>query len=157
MDLYYRKILRNQDEALQFLLWQISNFVTAEAGNGRLKAERAALGRAAEDVQAMVDAMHGFVGQSAQQPAELYKVGLNTTRLLLALGDLVIGWLLARQAEVALARLDEVGPVADKAFYQGKIAAARFFAATVLPRLTAEREITEATGLDLMELPEDAF
>jgi hypothetical protein len=105
----------------------------------------------------MVDAMHGFVGQSAQQPAELYKVGLNTTRLLLALGDLVIGWLLARQAEVALARLDEVGPVADKAFYQGKIAAARFFAATVLPRLTAEREITEATGLDLMELPEDAF
>jgi len=157
MDLYYRKILRNQDEALQFLLWQISNFVTAEAGNGRLKAERAALGRAAEDVQAMVDAMHGFVGQSAQQPAELYKVGLNTTRLLLALGDLVIGWLLARQAKVALARLDEVGPVADKAFYQGKIAAARFFAATVLPRLTAEREITEATGLDLMELPEDAF
>ena len=120
MDLYYRKILRNQDEALQFLLWQISNFVTAEAGNGRLKAERAALGRAAEDVQAMVDAMHGFVGQSAQQPAELYKVGLNTTRLLLALGDLVIGWLLARQAEVALARLDELGPVADKRVLPGE-------------------------------------
>ncbi len=157
MDLYFRKILRNQDQALQFLLWQINNFVAAEAGNGRLKAERTALGRAAEDVQAMVTAMHGFVGQSAQQPAELYKVGLNTTRLLLALGDLVIGWLLGRQAEVALARLDEPGPVADSAFYQGKIAAARFFAATVLPRLAAEREITEATGLDLMELPEDAF
>ena len=157
MDLYFRKILRNQDQALQFLLWQITNFVAAEAGNGRLKSERAALGRAVQDVSAMVTAMHGFVGQSAQQPAELYKVGLNTTRLLLALGDLVIGWLLARQAEVALARLDEPGPVADSAFYQGKIAAARFFAATVLPRLAAEREITEATGLDLMELREDAF
>jgi hypothetical protein len=157
MDLYFRKILRNQDQALQFLMWQISNFVTADAGNGRLKAERTAIGRAAEDVQAMVTAMHGYFGQSTQQPAELYKVGLNTTRLLLALGDLVIGWLLARQAEVALAKLDEDGSPADRAFYQGKIAAARFFAATVLPRLAAEREIAEATSLDLMELPEDAF
>src|SRR5450755_2423445 len=157
MDLYFRKILRDQDQALQFLMWQIDNFVTADAGNGRLKAERTAIGRAAEDVQAMVTAMHGYFGQSAQQPAELYKVGLNTTRLLLALGDLVIGWLLGRQAEVALARLDEDGSPADRAFYQGKIAAARFFAATVLPRIAAEREIAEATSLDLMELPEDAF
>ena len=43
------------------------------------------------------------------------------------------------------------------AFYEGKIAAARFFAATVLPRLATEREIAEATTLDLMELPEEAF
>ena len=105
----------------------------------------------------MVTAMHGYFGQSAQQPAELYKVGLNTTRLLLALGDLIIGWLLARQAEVALAKLDEDDSPADRAFYQGKVAAARFFAATVLPRIAAEREIAEATSLDLMELPEDAF
>jgi hypothetical protein len=75
----------------------------------------------------------------------------------MALGDLVIGWLLARQAEVALARLDDGVPAGDRGFYQGKIAAARFFAATVLPRLAAEREITERTTLDLMELPAEAF
>jgi len=74
----------------------------------------------------------------------------------MALGDLVIGWLLARQAEVALARLDDA-PGADRAFYEGKIAAARFFAATVLPRLAAEREIAEGTTLDLMDLPAEAF
>jgi hypothetical protein len=95
---------------------------------------------------------------AAEQPSEIYRVGLNTTRLLLALGDLAIGWLLARQAEVALLRLDEAGlSPADQAFYEGKIAAARFFAATVLPRLAADREIAEATSLDLMELPEAAF
>jgi hypothetical protein len=88
----------------------------------------------------------------------VYKVGLNTTRLLLALGDLIIGWLLGRQAEVALARLDEEGlSAADRAFYQGKLAAAGFFAATVLPRLAAEREIAESVSLDVMDLPEDAF
>ena len=106
-------------------------------------------------------ALHAFLGASAQQPAEIYRVGLNTTRLLLALGDLLIGWLLARQAEIAQARLDEAagpaGSAGDRAFYEGKIAAARFFAATVLPRLATERAITEATTLDLMDLPEEAF
>jgi hypothetical protein len=102
--------------------------------------------------------MNGFLVGSLEQTPEIYRVGLNTTRLLLALGDLVIGWLLARQAEVALSRLDQGGlGAADEAFYQGKLAAAGFFAATVLPRLAVEREIAEATSLDPMELPEEAF
>jgi len=161
MDLYFRKIVRDGGQALGFLLGQVREFAAAEAGNGRLKVERAALARAADDLEAMVTALHAFLGASAQQPAEIYRVGLNTTRLLLALGDLLIGWLLARQAEIAQARLDEAagpaGSAGDRAFYEGKIAAARFFAATVLPRLATERAIAEATTLDLMDLPEAAF
>src|SRR5713101_3213894 len=156
LDLYFRKIVRNEGRALRYLIGQITEFAASESGNGRLKAERAALDRAAADVEGMVAAMHGFLAGSAGQPAEIYRAGLNTTRLLLALGDLVIGWLLARQAEVALARLDEAAG-GDRAFYEGKLAAARFFAATVLPRLAADREIAEATTLDLMDLPADAF
>jgi hypothetical protein len=44
---------------------------------------------------------------SQQDIQEIYKVGLNTTRLLMAVGDLIIGWLLLRQAEVALGRAGE--------------------------------------------------
>jgi hypothetical protein len=157
MDLYFRKILRNGGRALDGLLGQISAFAAAEGGNGRLKAERAALDRAVADVRAIVTAMHGYSTASVEQPAEIYRTGLNTTRLLLALGDLVIGWLLARQAEVALARLDAGAGGQEKDFYTGKVAAARFFAATILPRLAAEREIAETTTLDLMELPAGAF
>jgi alkylation response protein AidB-like acyl-CoA dehydrogenase len=158
MDLYFRKIVRNQGAALTYLLEQVREFAAADNGNGRLKKERTALARAAGNVEAMVNAMNGFLGASLEQSAEIYRVGLNTTRLLLALGDLIVGWLLARQAEVALARLDQGGLAAgDEAFYQGKVAAAGFFTATVLPRLAAEREIAEATSLDAMELPEAAF
>ena len=79
-------------------------------------------------------AMNGYLGGSLEQATEIYRVGLNTTRLLLALGDLMIGWLLGRQAEVALDRLDQGGLApADEAFYRGKLAVAGFFAATVLP------------------------
>ena len=129
-------------------------------GNGRLKPERTALAQAAGEVEAMVSAMAGWAVASLERPAEIYRAGLNTTRLLMALGDLVIGWLLARQAEVALAALD--GQDArlsdrDRAFYQGKLATSRFFAQTVLPRLTVDRRAVEETTLELMELPEEAF
>jgi alkylation response protein AidB-like acyl-CoA dehydrogenase len=161
IDLYFRKIVRNKGEALGHLLAEIRKTAAAEHGNGRLKKERAALTRATDNVEAMANAMHGYLAASVDQPAEMNRIGLNTTRLLLALGDLIVGWLLVRQAEVATRALDELhsagGRQGDDAFYQGKIAAARFFTEVVLPRLAAEREIAEATSLDLMDLPEAAF
>jgi len=156
MDLFFRKTLRDQGVALGSVLSEIKEFAGGEAGNGRLKTERAALSAAIADVEAIVATMSGYALASLEQPAEVYKAGLNSTRLLMALGDLLIGWLLARQAEVALRALDG-GPGRDEAFYQGKVATARFFAETVLPRLAVERQIAEATTLDLMELPEEAF
>ncbi|MER6575449.1 acyl-CoA dehydrogenase [Nonomuraea sp. NPDC001023] len=153
LDLFFRKILRNQGAAVGALLAEINEFAASEAGNGRLKEERKLLAEAAADVKVMGDTMAGWALGSLEKPEEVYKVGLNSTRFLLALGDLVIGWLLLRQAEVALARLAE----SEDPFYQGKVAAASFFATTVLPRLAAERRVLAATGQDLMELPEEAF
>ncbi len=155
MDLFFRKIIRDNGTAVRYLLDEITEFADGDAGNGRLKAERAALARAADDVRGLLTTMTGFLTDALERPEEIYRAGLNTNRLLLALGDLLIGWLLARQAEVALGALDS--GAGDRDFYLGKIAAARFFAATVLPRLTAERQIAEETALDLMELPEAAF
>jgi alkylation response protein AidB-like acyl-CoA dehydrogenase len=158
LDLFFRKIVRDNGQAFGALLAKIKDFAAADGGNGRLKAERAALADGAGHVEAMVGAMAGFLMASAEQPAEIYKVGLNTTRLLMALGDLVIGWLLVTHAEIAQRKLDEIpADAADRDFYTGKLAAARFFAATVLPRLAAERKSAEETTLDLMDLPEGAF
>ena len=40
---------------------------------------------------------------SAQEdPKNIYKVGLGSVRFLMSVGDLVIGWLLRRQAVVAM-------------------------------------------------------
>jgi hypothetical protein len=136
---------------------QIQDFAKGDAGNGQLARERELLGTALEDVQATLGVMVGFLTSSVEEKHNVYKVGLNTTRLLLALGDLIVGWLLLRQAEVALKALDAGASGRDVPFYQGKVAAARFFARTVLPRLAAERAIAEATDLDLMALDEAAF
>jgi len=93
---------------------------------------------------------------AVENPANVYKVGLNTTRALMALGDLVVGWLLLRQAAVAVDALPAEGGK-DIAFYEGKVAAAKWFAASVLPALSSARSIAEAVDGSLMELDEAAF
>jgi alkylation response protein AidB-like acyl-CoA dehydrogenase len=157
MDFFFRKILRDNGEALKHVAAQIKEFADSEAGNGRLKQERALLGKALDDAQGILNPMVGWALGSMEKSEEIYKVGLNTTRLLMALGDVVIAWMLCRQAEVALHKLGGDVSEADKAFYSGKVAAAQFFCATQLPKLAAERAIAEATTTDLMEIPEEAF
>ena len=87
----------------------------------------------------------------------IYKVGLNTSRLLMALGDVVCSWLLLRQAEVALEKLAGDVSASDKSFYEGKVAAAQFFAHNNLPKISGERLIAESIDLSLMDLDESAF
>ena len=101
--------------------------------------------------------MVGSLTASAEDVTNIYKVGQNTSRLLLACGDLVVAWLLLRQAAVALAALDAGATGRDGAFYAGKVAAAKFFAAQVLPLVTAQRAIAENVDNALMDVPEDAF
>jgi hypothetical protein len=157
MDLFFRKIVRDQGAALTSLVTQIRDFADSEAGNGQLKNERELLGNALADVQVMVETMVGYLTAATEDVQSLYKVGLNTTRLLLSLGDVVIGWLLLRQAEVALNALTAGPSEHDKSFYEGKVAAAKFFAQTRLPLLHAERVVVEGTNLEIMQLPESAF
>jgi hypothetical protein len=58
---------------------------------------------------------------------------------------------------VALVALGREQPAGERAFYEGKVAAARFFAREVLPRLSADRKVVESTSLDLMDLSEGSF
>jgi hypothetical protein len=159
LDLIFRKILKDGGKAMLTVAGEIARFIESEAGNGQLKEERLALGAALTDVQKMLATVTTWAtAAQAGEPRELYKVGLSSRRILLAIGDLMVGWLLQRQAEVALAALGRDGlSTADKRFYEGKISSARFFAREVLPRLGSDRRIVERTTLDLMDVPEDAF
>jgi hypothetical protein len=154
MDLFFRKIVRDQGQALGKLAGEISEFAKA-TGNG-LDKERELLAQAVEDVQGIVGHCVNELMASVDDPKNIYKVGLNTTRALMALGDLVVGWLLLRQAEVAQAALPTASE-GDKAFYEGKVAAGAWFAANVFPSLTSSLAIAQAVDSSLMELDEAAF
>jgi hypothetical protein len=157
-DFFFRKIVKNRGAALAAVSEEISEFLDSIAEEGRLKEERAALGKALEDFGAMVAAMFGQLMSAQEDRTNVYKVGQNATRLLLSAGDVMVGYLLLRHAAVALGKLDENGiSDADRAFYAGKPAVARFFATTVLPELAARRAVTEAMDNALMDVPEASF
>ncbi|MFC1415067.1 acyl-CoA dehydrogenase [Streptacidiphilus cavernicola] len=133
-DLFFRKIARDRGAVLDRLLDRIDDPELAEA---------------VAEVRAMTGMMLGWDDDARKDPAEVYRIGAHTTRLLLSLGDLLVGWLLRCQARLCEGRED--------GFARGKVAAAQFFTATVLPELAARRRIMERTGPELMEVPDDAF
>ncbi len=157
LDFFFRKMVRDQFKAIFNLAAQITETVKGDEGSGQLAAERELLGKALEDVQAIVGVLGQWAMAAQEDPREIYKVGLNSTRLLMASGDLIIGWLLLRQAEVATKALAGDPAERDRVFYEGKVETARWFARNRLPLLAAERAVAEATTLDLMDLPEEAF
>jgi len=157
LDFFFRKIIRDKGQALAFINGEIQSFLDNEGGNGRLKEERALLKQGLEDLQGMLGALVGFLTSSQEDVRNLYKVGQNSVRLLMTAGDVLVGWLLLRQAEVALRKLDGTPSAKDKAFYEGKVAVASFFAKSVLPELSARRKITESTDNSLMDIDESAF
>jgi hypothetical protein len=149
LDLLLRKVARDGGATLQRLLAQVRATAESDEGGKELEAERAALGKALSDTETMLGTLMGKLGES------LYHVGLQGNRVLMALADLLIGWLLVRHAAVALERV-KTNP-GDKAFYAGKLASARWFCREVLPGLSHAARMVEASALDLMEVPEDAF
>ncbi|HJR90696.1 MAG TPA: acyl-CoA dehydrogenase [Aeromicrobium sp.] len=162
MDLFFRKIVKDGGKALGHVANEIQQFAENAEGDARLKVDREYLAKGLDDAQAILGAV--FNDLMSANPADengdiknIYKVGLNTTRLVYVLGDVVVAWLLLRGAEVALAALDAGATGSDKDFYEGKVAAASFFARNVLPKLAGERVIAENIDDSIMSLSEAAF
>jgi alkylation response protein AidB-like acyl-CoA dehydrogenase len=156
-DFFFRKIVRDKGKALAYVAGQVEEFVKNGAGNGRLKAERALLATALEDVQGMAATLTGYLMAAQENPAEVYKVGLGSVRFLMSVGDLLIGWFLQQHAAKAIEALDAGASGDDRAFYEGKIAVASFFAKNFLPLLTSTRQVIDNLDNEVMELDEAAF
>ena len=156
-DFFFRKIARDQGVALTHVVGQIQKFLDRETARPELAEGRKKLATALADAQAMTATLTGYLMSAQENARELYRVGLESVAFLLAVGDLLIGWLLLEHAEIALNALDADPSDRDREFYTGKVAAANFFAKNVLPRLAAERKIGEGVDLAIMDLGEEAF
>ncbi|WP_406066649.1 acyl-CoA dehydrogenase [Streptomyces sp. NBC_01077] len=156
-DFFFRKIVRDQGASLNALSEEIKKFLAVGTGGEDLAGARDSLAKAAVDLESIVGTMITDLTATGEDVKNIYKVGLNTTRLLLASGDVVVGYLLLKSAAVAAEKLAAGATGKDVTFYQGKIAAAKFFAANILPGVGAERALAEAVDGSLMDLDEAAF
>jgi alkylation response protein AidB-like acyl-CoA dehydrogenase len=152
LDFFFRKIVKDGGRALTMLAKEIGTFA---ASGGELATEKAALAKALQEVNEMTGVLVGFAMESQENPVEIYKTGLNTSRFLMAVGEIIIAWLLLRQADIAISH--SANPGRDGDFYAGKIESAKFFVRTVLPHIAAEKAILESEDGGLMNISEAAF
>jgi len=152
LDFFFRKIIKDGGRAIGLLGKEIAAF--AQSG-GPHADEKAALLKSLDDLNAIIAVLVGHAMESQEKPEEIYKVGLNTSRCLMAVGEIITAWLLIRQADIAVEKLSTAGKDAD--FYDGKIASAKFFVTNMLPHISSDRAIVEATDNSIMEISESAF
>ena len=152
LDFFFRKIVKDGGRAIGLLGKEIKTF--AETG-GAHAAEKAALLKALDDLNAIIATLVGRAMESQTDAEKIYTVGLNTSRCLMAVGDIITAWLLLRQADIALAKIPNAGK--DLEFYNGKIASAKFFVGNYLPQIAADRKIVEATDNSIMNISDAAF
>jgi alkylation response protein AidB-like acyl-CoA dehydrogenase len=150
LDLIFRKVARDGGATLQGLLGRVRATVESGEGGAALTAEREKLGEALGHLEAAWGALLEKLGES------LYHVGLQGNRLLFSTAEVVIGWLLVRHAAMAAAKRPQAtGP--DAAFYEGKVASARFYCHEVLPQVALTARAVKDSSLFPMELSDDAF
>lgn len=152
LDLFFRKIARDQGETLAALAAEIVEFVKGGIDNDPLADERERLGVLLDDTQAQLGSMvEDLMASLAGDKELLYEVGLHTNALLESLAEVVIAWQLLRQAEIAIGKVDE------DPFYVGKVESARWFIKDVGSKIAARRDAVAAEDGALMDLPVEAF
>ncbi|TVP72927.1 MAG: acyl-CoA dehydrogenase, partial [Nitriliruptor sp.] len=158
LDLLFRKIVRDQGATLTWFADQIRTFLKAGPDGDPFADERERLGGALDATQSHLGVLlqHAMASMDESKRTELYKTGLQSTSFLASLAEVMIGWLLLRQAEVAHDAL-EVSGDKDRDFYTGKIAAARYFAKAVLPKAGLRAQVAAEEDGALMDVPAGAF
>jgi alkylation response protein AidB-like acyl-CoA dehydrogenase len=152
LDFFFRKIAKDQGETLATLCSEIAEFVKGGPAADPLAEERERLGSMLDDIQGHIGSMvENLMASFADDPGEIYKVGLHTNALLFSVAELVISWQLLRHAEIAFPKQDQAP------FYRGKVESARWFLRMAAPEIASRRAAAETEDGSLMSLPVEAF
>ena len=152
LDFFFRKVARDQGETVASLSSEIAEFVKGGPDADPLSEERERLGSMLDDIQGHIGSMvENLLASLADEPSEIYKVGLHTNALLFSMAELIIAWQLLRHAEIAIAKADQ------DSFYRGKVESARWFVKIAAPEIAVRRAHAEAEDGRLMDLPLEAF
>jgi alkylation response protein AidB-like acyl-CoA dehydrogenase len=139
-DFIGRKIVRDRGAALTQLIADARGELNAiDSSDAAVETScKAAL----EALDTLEQASRHVLGAFAQAPERALAVAVPLLRLA---GYAIGGWMLAKSAAIAARKL--AGGAADTDFLRGKLAAARFYAAHVLPQVGAlARIVTDGDG-----------
>jgi len=149
MDLCGRKLAQKGGAAIQAFFKTMGEDIAAAKSDETLAPLAEQLEKALGQQQA---ATMWFMQNAMQNPNHL---GAGAHHYMHIMGIVSIGWMWLRMAKVAAQKLKDGGD--DKAFYEAKLATARYYMDRYLPDAGALRRKLEAGSDSLMALGEEAF
>ena len=149
MDLCGRKLAQKGGAAIQAYFKAVGDDIAAAKDDDDLGAMAEALEKALGQQQA---ATMWFMQNAMQNPNHL---GAGAHHYMHIMGIVPLGWMWLRLAKVAQSAL--ANATDDKAFYEAKLATARYYMDRFLPDVGALRRKLEAGADSLMALDEAAF
>ena len=149
MDLCGRKLAQKGGAAIQAYFKAVGDDIAAAKDDDDLGAMAEALEKALGQQQA---ATMWFMQNAMQNPNHL---GAGAHHYMHIMGIVTLGWMWLRMAKVAQTAL--ASDTDDKAFYEAKLATARYYMDRFLPDVGALRRKLEAGADSLMALDEAAF
>ena len=167
LDLVGRKLGQNKGQNLMNLFGEITAVIAKAKEREELRASASYLEAA---LAALGDLTMNFAGWG--KSLDYVIPVMNARPFLMIMGDIVIGWKLLDAASIAGAKLDalykEAGADAAKAaalardnaeiaFYQGKVASAKYFAANVLPTVEGRCSCIKLKDKTPVEMAEESF
>jgi hypothetical protein len=148
LDLVGRKLPMKGGQAAQRLLGEMSAFIAANKANDKMKEFVEPLEKALGRVQ---DAALFLMQNAMKNPDEAGAAATDLLRLM-ALTAMAFMWnRIVAAAHKGLANGN------DNAFYEAKLATARFYLARVLPQTTSLNHQIKAGAATVMALPAEAF
>ena len=153
MDLVGRKLGQAGGANLQAFLGDIGKFVAANKDHAKLAASVKILGQAQE-------ALGGSALKFLMwfQTGNMPMVPLYATRFLEMMSEVAVGWMLLAGAVIADGKLKTVAAGhPDKAFYEGKLAAANYFAKNVLVGAELKGKQMNDEDKSALEISDAAF
>ncbi|HTL33726.1 MAG TPA: acyl-CoA dehydrogenase [Kofleriaceae bacterium] len=153
MDLVGRKLMQRGGANVQGFSTDVAKFVAQHKEHATLKDSVAVLAQAMEAMTSTGGKFMQWFGGG-----KLEMVPSVANRFLEMMAETTIGWLLLEQAVIAEQALAKVtGDHPDKAFYTGKLYAAKYFALNVLPGVVAKAQLIAREDRSAVDMPVDAF
>lgn len=153
MDLVGRKWTLAKGQVFAAWFKEIIEFIERNQGTAGLEREFVLMRDAGGCYLELQKTMGGYV-----QAGRIVMAGLYATRILHATGKLICGKLLLDQALLAQKKLERVSPDhPDYAFYQGKVASARFYVRNIVPEIEMVLKVVKDGDTSAVDVPEEAL
>ena len=153
LDLIGRKLRQQGGKPIMDFLTDVGTFAKTHAAHPKL-------GPAIAELERATGALGGVLGKLMEwgKAGNVDLPPLAANRVLEMMAEVAVGTLLLEGAVIADAKLAETGEThPDRAFYLGKIAAARYYALNVVPGVRFKAETVLAGDRSPLDIPDEAF